>query len=48
MYSGITAASIILAATTFASEVSGIVLVVLGFGVALILGNWIVAKFRRG
>ena len=45
MYS-VSATSTVAAATAWASEVTGIILIVLGFSVALILGNWIVAKFR--
>jgi len=47
MWSGITPTTILADASTFAGEIDTIVLVVAGFGVALLLANWIVAKFRR-
>jgi uncharacterized membrane protein YdbT with pleckstrin-like domain len=47
MFDAITPAAIIADATTFVATISPIVLVVIGFGVALLLANWVVSKFRR-
>ncbi|MDP2325830.1 MAG: hypothetical protein Q8N51_17640 [Gammaproteobacteria bacterium] len=47
MWANITPAAIITNAATFAGEISTVVLIVVGFGVTLILANWVAAKFRR-
>ena len=46
MFDGITVANIVAEATTFATAISGVVLIVVGFGLMLTLANWVVAKFR--
>lgn len=47
MFSGFTAAAIITQATTFAAEITGPALVVVGASVALGLTGWVVGKLRR-
>ena len=46
MWESVTATGVLAAATSWGSEVSSIVLVVIGFAVMLILANWVVRKFR--
>ncbi|MDZ4170513.1 MAG: hypothetical protein U1E26_12810 [Coriobacteriia bacterium] len=48
MLSGLTATAIIASATTFYSEINTVVLVVVGFSVALLVAGWAISKFRRG
>jgi hypothetical protein len=48
MFDSITATGVVGAAGSWASNLVPIVLVVVGFGIALLLANWVVAKFRRG
>ncbi|MDP2325829.1 MAG: hypothetical protein Q8N51_17635 [Gammaproteobacteria bacterium] len=48
MFQTITPSAIISTATPFANQVGTIVLIVVGFGVTLILANWVAAKFRGG
>ena len=48
MFASITATGVVAAATSWVGEVYPIVLIVIGFGVAMLLANWVVAKFRRG
>lgn len=47
MFSSFTAAGIISAATTFASEITPVALVVAGLGVAIGLTGWVISKVRR-
>jgi hypothetical protein len=47
MFDTLTASSIISTATTFSAEIIGPLLIVIGFGVAIFLANWVAAKFRR-
>jgi hypothetical protein len=46
MFSGITVAAIVEQATTFASQISNVLLIVVGFGVMLTLANWVIRKLR--
>jgi hypothetical protein len=46
MFASVTATGVVAAATSWASNLVPVVLVVIGFGVALLLANWVVAKFR--
>lgn len=47
MFDGITVSAIIAEATTFASELRDILLIVIGFGMFVALANWVVAKFKN-
>lgn len=47
MFTSFTAAGIIAQATTFASEITPVALVVVGCGVALGLTGWVISKMRK-
>lgn len=47
MFSSFTAAGVIAQATTFATEIAPVALVVAGAGVALGLTGWVISKLRR-
>lgn len=47
MFSTFTSAGVITAATTWASEVTGVALVIVGASVALGLTGWVIKKMRR-
>ena len=46
MFDAITTSGIVAEATTFVQAIYPVVLIVIGFGLALTLANWVVAKFR--
>lgn len=48
MFGSLTATGVVDAATNWATSVNSVVLIVIGFGVALTLAGWAIAKFRRG
>jgi hypothetical protein len=49
MFDSITATSVVAAATSWATELYPIVLLVIGLGLFLALANWVIAKIvRRG
>jgi hypothetical protein len=48
MFTGITTSAILDSATTWAAELGPILLIVVGFGVAVFIANWVARKFGRG
>lgn len=48
MFSGVTPAAILTNAAAFSSSFEGPILIAIGLGIAVFVGNWIVSKLRRG
>lgn len=47
MFGSITATGVVAAATSWASSVNDVVLIVIGFGVMLALSGWVIAKLAK-
>jgi membrane protein implicated in regulation of membrane protease activity len=47
MFGSLTATGVVAAATSWAAELITPLLIVIGFAVAIILANWVAARFRR-
>ncbi|MDZ4170514.1 MAG: hypothetical protein U1E26_12815 [Coriobacteriia bacterium] len=48
MLNSLTATGVVGSATTWGSEISTPLIVIIGFTVALLVAGWAIARFRRG